>query len=58
MTMPKKTKGPAFVRYAVPVLDRLKELGASRTAGEVVDRVIERCDVVQHRAASSSARYH
>jgi len=56
--MPKKTKGPAFVRYAVPVLDRLKELGASRTAGEVVDRVIERCDVVQHRAASSSARYH
>jgi restriction system protein len=45
MTMSKKTKGPAFLRYAVPILDTLKELGASGAAGEVVDRVIERCNL-------------
>jgi len=43
--MLKKSKGPAFLRYAVPILDTLKELGSSGNAGEVVDRVIERCKV-------------
>ncbi len=43
--MAKKNKGAAFLRFVIPILDTLKELGASGTAGEVVDRVIERSKV-------------
>lgn len=43
--MAKKTKGPAFLRFAVPILDTLKELGSSGAPSEVADRVIERCKV-------------
>ncbi|MFO0604008.1 MAG: restriction endonuclease [Polyangiales bacterium] len=41
----KKTRGPAFLRFVIPILDTLKELGASGTAGEVAERVIERCKI-------------
>lgn len=45
--MAKKTKGPAFLRFAVPILDTLKELGSSGAPSEVADRVIERCKVTE-----------
>jgi restriction system protein len=38
----KKQKGPEFLRFVPPIVDTLKELGSSGTAGEVADRVIER----------------
>lgn len=38
----KKTKGPAFLRFVPPIVETLRELGASGTAGEVADGVIER----------------
>jgi restriction system protein len=41
----KKTKGPEFLRFVAPVIDTLKELGNSGTAGEVTERVIERCKI-------------
>lgn len=41
----KKTRGPAFLRFVIPILDTLKELGSSGTAGEVAERVIERCKI-------------
>src|SRR4051812_16152439 len=41
----KKMTGPAFLRFVVPVLETLKELGASGTAAEVTDRVLERCRI-------------
>lgn len=41
----KKHKGPNFLRYVAPILETLRELGNSGTAGEVVDRVIERLKI-------------
>ncbi|MBI4699782.1 MAG: winged helix-turn-helix domain-containing protein [Deltaproteobacteria bacterium] len=41
----KKTKGPEFLRFVAPIIDTLKELGNSGTAGEVTERVIERCKI-------------
>ena len=38
----KKTKGPQFLRFFIPILDVLKELGGSGTATEVTDAVIEK----------------
>ena len=38
----KKQKGPEFLRFVAPIVETLKELGSSGTAGEVTDRVIER----------------
>jgi restriction system protein len=40
--LPKRQKGPEFLRFAIPIVETLKELGSSGTAGEVTDRVIER----------------
>lgn len=37
----KRTKGPQFLRYALPVLDRLKALGGSGKPAEVTEAVIE-----------------
>lgn len=41
----KKQKGPEFLRFVPPIVDTLKELGSSGTAGEVADRVIERLKI-------------
>ncbi len=41
----KKQKGPAFLRYVAPIVETLKELGSSGNAGEVTDKVIERCKI-------------
>lgn len=40
-----KAKGPQFLRYFIPVLDVLKELGGSGRPAEVTDLVIERMNV-------------
>ena len=41
----KKAKGPKFIRFFVPTIDVLKELGGSGTASEVIDRVIEKLEI-------------
>ncbi|MCK4822271.1 restriction endonuclease, partial [bacterium] len=41
----KKAKGPKFIRFFVPTIDVLKELGGSGTASEVIDRVIEKLQI-------------
>lgn len=41
----KKTKGPAFLRFVAPIVETLKELGNSGTAGEVSDRVVDRLKI-------------
>jgi len=40
-----KVKGPQFLRFFIPVLDVLKELGGSGTANEVTDLVIEKLNI-------------
>ena len=37
----KIAKGPEFVRFFLPILSTLRESGAARTPGEIVDRSIE-----------------
>lgn len=41
----KKTKGPQFLRFFIPILEVLKELGGSGTATEVTDAVIEKLNI-------------
>jgi restriction system protein len=38
-------KGPKFLRFFIPLLDSLKELGGSGTVSEVIDLVIERMEI-------------
>ncbi|WP_296898712.1 winged helix-turn-helix domain-containing protein, partial [Thiohalocapsa sp.] len=37
----KRAKGPKFLRFALPVLDALRDLGGSGKPAEVTDAVIE-----------------
>lgn len=41
----KRTKGPQFLRYFIPIIDVLKELGGSGTATEVTDLAIEKLQI-------------
>ena len=41
----KQRKGPEFIRFFKPIVDVLKELGGSGSAGEVIDLVIERMNI-------------
>lgn len=41
----KQRKGPEFIRFFKPIVDVLKELGGSGSAGEVIDQVIERMNI-------------
>jgi len=41
----KQHKGPEFLRFVIPIVETLEELGSSGTSGEVTERVIERCEV-------------
>lgn len=43
--MSKRSKGPVFLRFVSPIIETLKELGNSGTAGEVTDRVIARLSI-------------
>ncbi len=41
----KKNSGPLFLRYCIPIIDVLKELGGSGKASEVTDLVIEKLGI-------------
>lgn len=51
----KNNQGPAFLRFVVPVLETLQELGGSGTAGEVTQRVISRLQVSDEELAETTA---
>lgn len=51
----KKQKGPLFLRYAEPIVETLKQLGNSGTAGEVTDRVIERLGMTETEQEETTA---
>ncbi len=53
--MPTKMKGPVFLRFVLPVVETLRELGYSGAAGEVTDRVIERCKISEKEQAETTA---
>jgi len=53
--MAKKSKGPAFLRFVVPILDALKELGSSGTASEVAERVVERCNLAEKEQQATTS---
>jgi|ERR1035437_325385 restriction system protein len=44
-TKQNKQKGPEFIRFFRPILDVLKELGGSGSAGEVIDLVIDKMNI-------------
>lgn len=52
---PVRAKGPNFLRYVVPVIDTLKELGNSGNAAEVADRVIERLKITEGEQEETTA---
>lgn len=41
----RRTKGPDFTKYFVPIIEILKELGGSGNPGEVADLIIERYNI-------------
>ena len=41
----KKTKGPQFLRFCIPIVDTLKELGGSGQAKEITDTVLDRLEI-------------
>ena len=51
----KKAKGPLFLRFAGPIVETIKELGSSGTAGEVIDRVIERMGISDKEQEAATA---
>ena len=48
-------KGPQFLRYAVPIVETLKEMGYSGNASEVVDRVIARLKLTEAEQAGTTS---
>lgn len=43
----RKAKGPEFIRFFRPILEVLRSLGGTGTAGEIVDQSIERARVTE-----------
>jgi restriction system protein len=43
----RQAKGPEFIRFFRPILQVLKESGASGTASEIVDRSLELAKVTE-----------
>lgn len=41
----KKSKGPQFLRFFIPAIEVLKELGGSGRPAEVIDLVIEKLNI-------------
>ena len=41
----KKVKGPDFIKYVIPIIDILKELGGSGNPTEITDLIIERYNI-------------
>ena len=50
-----KPKGPLFLRYVIPIVKTLSELGNSGTAAEVTDRVIERLKISEEEQSEMLA---
>ena len=48
------SKGPQFVRYMPPILQSLKNLGDSGTAGEVTDAVIAQLGISESELAQTT----
>src|SRR5262245_52178677 len=51
----KKIRGPAFLRFIAPIVETLRELGASGTAAEATDRVIERCQITEREQEETTS---
>lgn len=53
-------KGPQFLSYVIPLVEVLRESGGSGTAGDMIDKVIERMDipddVVEETISSGASR--
>jgi restriction system protein len=48
-----KAKGPQFLRFCIPILETLKELGGSGQPKEVTDTVLERLHISEHEQAQT-----
>lgn len=48
-----KNKGPKFLRFCVPVLEALQEMGGSGNSSEVTDRVIEKMGISEKEQAET-----
>ncbi len=49
----KKFKGPDFIKYFIPILDVLQEIGGSGTVVEVIDLVIEKLGISEKEQADT-----
>ena len=49
----KKSRGPQFLRFFIPVIDVLKELGGSGKPAEVIDQVIEKLNISEEEQAET-----
>ncbi len=48
-----KAKGPQFLRFCIPIVEALKELGGSGQPGEVTDTVLERLQISEEEQAKT-----
>jgi restriction system protein len=48
-----KAKGPQFLRFCIPIIETLKELGGSGQPKEVTDTVLERLHISEHEQAQT-----
>ncbi len=48
-----KVKGPQFLRFCIPIVEALKELGGSGQPGEVTDTVLERLQISEEEQAQT-----
>lgn len=46
-----RTRGPRFLRFCIPIIDVLNELGGSGKAAEITDAVIERLQISEEEQA-------
>ena len=49
----KKSRGPQFLRFFIPVIDVLKKLGGSGKPAEVIDQVIEKLNISEEEQAET-----
>src|SRR5262245_49772628 len=48
-----KAKGPQFLRFCIPIVETLRELGGSGQPKEVTDTVLERLHISEHEQAQT-----
>ena len=49
-----KAKGPQFLRFCIPIVETLKELGGSGQPKEVTNAVLERLHISEHEQAQTN----